>query len=145
MDFKQDRVKMTQNTLVGSVNCEWYEARYRPIGCVSNIAAVQTFVCPRWPLCVSREKFKGERVPTLQEAVEECINHQLTIFFDVKDQPDKVLALSRNSPYFLDTTGDLRGLDIALSNMVMAPSCLLIVYHIAYTSNPLSSFQVSSG
>uniref|UniRef100_A0A4W5R755 Glycerophosphodiester phosphodiesterase 1 n=1 Tax=Hucho hucho TaxID=62062 RepID=A0A4W5R755_9TELE len=39
-----------------------------------------------------REKFKGERVPTLQEAVEECINHQLTIFFDVKDQPDKAAA-----------------------------------------------------
>uniref|UniRef100_A0A8C7VCC0 GP-PDE domain-containing protein n=1 Tax=Oncorhynchus mykiss TaxID=8022 RepID=A0A8C7VCC0_ONCMY len=38
------------------------------------------------------EKFKGERVPTLQEAVEECINHQLTIFFDVKDQPDKAAA-----------------------------------------------------
>ncbi|KAJ7989331.1 hypothetical protein DPEC_G00303430 [Dallia pectoralis] len=39
-----------------------------------------------------REKFKGERVPTLQEAVEECIKHQLTIFFDVKDQPDKAAA-----------------------------------------------------
>uniref|UniRef100_A0A8C7KCT9 Glycerophosphodiester phosphodiesterase 1 n=1 Tax=Oncorhynchus kisutch TaxID=8019 RepID=A0A8C7KCT9_ONCKI len=37
-------------------------------------------------------KFKGEKVPTLQEAVEECINHQLTIFFDVKDQPDKAAA-----------------------------------------------------
>uniref|UniRef100_A0A8C7KCT0 Glycerophosphodiester phosphodiesterase 1 n=1 Tax=Oncorhynchus kisutch TaxID=8019 RepID=A0A8C7KCT0_ONCKI len=39
-----------------------------------------------------QEKFKGEKVPTLQEAVEECINHQLTIFFDVKDQPDKAAA-----------------------------------------------------
>ncbi|KAL0993431.1 hypothetical protein UPYG_G00107800 [Umbra pygmaea] len=39
-----------------------------------------------------REKFKGERVPTLQEAVEECIKHQLNIFFDVKDQADKAAA-----------------------------------------------------
>jgi hypothetical protein len=85
-------------------------------------------------LCVSREKFKGERVPTLQEAVEECINHQLTIFFDVKDQPDKVSSRSWNSPYFLETTGDLRGLDKGY--MVMSPSCLLIVPHIAYTSSP---------
>ncbi|XP_069005214.1 LOW QUALITY PROTEIN: glycerophosphodiester phosphodiesterase 1-like [Embiotoca jacksoni] len=37
-----------------------------------------------------RDKFTAEKVPTLQEAVEECIKHQLTIFFDVKGQPDKV-------------------------------------------------------
>lgn len=42
---------------------------------------------------VSRDKFSGEKVPTLQEAVEECIRHQLTIFFDVKGQPDKVLNI----------------------------------------------------
>ena len=42
---------------------------------------------------VSREKFSGEKVPTLQEAVEECMRHQLTIFFDVKGQPDKVLNI----------------------------------------------------
>lgn len=39
---------------------------------------------------MSRDKFSGEKVPTLQEAVEECIRHQLTIFFDVKGHPDKV-------------------------------------------------------
>ncbi|KAJ8254195.1 hypothetical protein COCON_G00208070 [Conger conger] len=31
-----------------------------------------------------RDKFPGQKVPTLLEAVEECIKHQLTIFFDVK-------------------------------------------------------------
>ncbi|XP_034567173.1 glycerophosphodiester phosphodiesterase 1-like isoform X2 [Notolabrus celidotus] len=36
-----------------------------------------------------KDKFSVERVPTLQEAVQECIKHQLTIFFDVKGQPDK--------------------------------------------------------
>uniref|UniRef100_UPI0037E84AD2 glycerophosphodiester phosphodiesterase 1-like n=1 Tax=Semicossyphus pulcher TaxID=241346 RepID=UPI0037E84AD2 len=36
-----------------------------------------------------KDKFSGEKVPTLQEAVQECIRHQLTIFFDVKGQPDK--------------------------------------------------------
>ncbi|XP_067333458.1 glycerophosphodiester phosphodiesterase 1-like [Channa argus] len=38
-------------------------------------------------------KFVGERVPTLQEAVEECIRHQLTIFFNVKDPGDKAAAV----------------------------------------------------
>ncbi|XP_073351177.1 glycerophosphodiester phosphodiesterase 1-like [Pagrus major] len=40
-----------------------------------------------------KDKFSGEKVPTLQEAVEECIRHQLTIFFDVKDQPDKAASV----------------------------------------------------
>nr|XP_040046782.1 glycerophosphodiester phosphodiesterase 1-like [Gasterosteus aculeatus aculeatus] len=39
-----------------------------------------------------KDKFSGEKVPTLQEAVEECLRHQLTIFFDVKSQPDKAAA-----------------------------------------------------
>lgn len=38
----------------------------------------------------NRDRYSGEKVPTLQEAVEECITHQLTIFFDVKNEPDKV-------------------------------------------------------
>ncbi|XP_053193867.1 glycerophosphodiester phosphodiesterase 1-like [Scomber japonicus] len=42
-----------------------------------------------------RERFSGEKVPTLQEAVEECIRHQLTIFFDVKSQPDKAASVLR--------------------------------------------------
>lgn len=37
-----------------------------------------------------REKFHGEKIPTLQEAVEECISLQLTIYFDVKGHPDEV-------------------------------------------------------
>ncbi|KAJ8346050.1 hypothetical protein SKAU_G00302430 [Synaphobranchus kaupii] len=39
-----------------------------------------------------RDKFPGQKVPTLQEAVEECIKHQLTIFFDVKGHPDEAAA-----------------------------------------------------
>ncbi|KAG7460154.1 hypothetical protein MATL_G00218260 [Megalops atlanticus] len=42
-----------------------------------------------------REKFPGEKVPTLQEAVEECIRHQLTIYFDVKGHPDEAVAALR--------------------------------------------------
>lgn len=37
-----------------------------------------------------REKFAGEKIPTLEEAVEECIKLQLTIYFDVKGHPDQV-------------------------------------------------------
>ncbi|XP_026160009.1 glycerophosphodiester phosphodiesterase 1 [Mastacembelus armatus] len=39
-----------------------------------------------------REKFAGEKVPTLEEAVEECIKLQLTIYFDVKGHPDEAAA-----------------------------------------------------
>lgn len=42
------------------------------------------------PSCCNRDRYSGEKVPTLQEAVEECITHQLIVFFDVKDEPDKV-------------------------------------------------------
>lgn len=38
----------------------------------------------------TREKFAGEKIPTLEEAVEECIKLQLTIYFDVKGHPDEV-------------------------------------------------------
>ncbi|XP_038816420.1 glycerophosphodiester phosphodiesterase 1 [Salvelinus namaycush] len=38
------------------------------------------------------DKFQGEKVPTLQEAVEECIKLQLTIYFDVKGHPDEAAA-----------------------------------------------------
>nr|XP_020477790.1 glycerophosphodiester phosphodiesterase 1-like isoform X2 [Monopterus albus] len=40
-----------------------------------------------------KDKFSGETVPTLQEAVEECIRHQLIIFFDVRGQPDKAASV----------------------------------------------------
>nr|XP_043903124.1 glycerophosphodiester phosphodiesterase 1-like [Solea senegalensis] len=42
-----------------------------------------------------RDKFVGERIPTLQEAVEECIRLRLTIYFDVKGQPDQAIAAFR--------------------------------------------------
>lgn len=38
----------------------------------------------------TRDKFAGEKIPTLEEAVEECIKLQLTIYFDVKGHPDEV-------------------------------------------------------
>ncbi|XP_015224900.1 PREDICTED: glycerophosphodiester phosphodiesterase 1-like [Cyprinodon variegatus] len=37
-----------------------------------------------------RSKFVGEKIPTLEEAVKECIKLQLTIYFDVKGHPDEV-------------------------------------------------------
>ncbi|XP_034441329.1 glycerophosphodiester phosphodiesterase 1 [Hippoglossus hippoglossus] len=39
-----------------------------------------------------REKFAGETIPTLEEAVEECIKLQLVIYFDVKGHPDEAAA-----------------------------------------------------
>lgn len=39
---------------------------------------------------VYRDKFRGEKIPTLEEAVEECIRLQLIIYFDVKGHPDEV-------------------------------------------------------
>ncbi|CAN9510088.1 unnamed protein product [Ophioblennius macclurei] len=39
-----------------------------------------------------RDKFAGEKIPTLEEAVEECIRLQLTIYFDVKGHPDEAAA-----------------------------------------------------
>ncbi|XP_008301473.1 glycerophosphodiester phosphodiesterase 1 [Stegastes partitus] len=39
-----------------------------------------------------RNKFAGEKIPTLEEAVEECIKLQLTIYFDVKGHPDEAAA-----------------------------------------------------
>ncbi len=41
-------------------------------------------------LVASSDRFRGEKVPTLQEAVEECIKRRLTIYFDVKGHPDEV-------------------------------------------------------
>lgn len=38
----------------------------------------------------TREKFAGQKIPTLEEAVEECIKLQLNIYFDVKGHPDEV-------------------------------------------------------
>lgn len=38
------------------------------------------------------DKFVGEKIPTLAEAVEECIKLQLTIYFDVKGHPDEAAA-----------------------------------------------------
>lgn len=42
------------------------------------------------PSALTRQKFAGEKIPTLEEAVKECIKLQLTIYFDVKGHPDEV-------------------------------------------------------
>ncbi|RVE75623.1 hypothetical protein OJAV_G00000610 [Oryzias javanicus] len=39
-----------------------------------------------------RYKFAGEKIPTLVEAVEECMKLQLSIYFDVKGHPDEAAA-----------------------------------------------------
>lgn len=54
------------------------------------------------------DRFRGEKVPTLQEAVEECIKRQLTIYFDVKGHPDEAAAalkeLFRKYPVLYNTS-----------------------------------------
>ncbi|KAK0142010.1 Glycerophosphodiester phosphodiesterase 1 [Merluccius polli] len=54
------------------------------------------------------EKFSGERIPTLEEAVEECIKLQLSIYFDVKGHPDEAAAalghLYRKHPVLYNTS-----------------------------------------
>lgn len=47
-------------------------------------------VCDSCSAITIRERFAGERIPTLEEAVEECIKLQLSIYFDVKGHPDEV-------------------------------------------------------
>lgn len=37
-----------------------------------------------------RNDFPDEKIPTLREAVTESLNHNLTIFFDVKGHANKV-------------------------------------------------------
>ncbi|XP_056136753.1 glycerophosphodiester phosphodiesterase 1 [Lampris incognitus] len=43
-----------------------------------------------------RDRFAGEKIPTLEEAVEECIKLQLIIYFDVKGHPDQAAAALKN-------------------------------------------------
>ncbi|XP_068606986.1 glycerophosphodiester phosphodiesterase 1 [Brachionichthys hirsutus] len=38
------------------------------------------------------DKFAGEKIPTLEEAVEECIRLQLVVYFDVKGHAEKAAA-----------------------------------------------------
>ncbi|XP_034395782.1 glycerophosphodiester phosphodiesterase 1-like [Cyclopterus lumpus] len=62
-------------------------------GPVSNLPLVQLKKLDAAARHRLKDKFSGEKVPTLQEAVEECIRHQLTIFFDVKGQADKAASV----------------------------------------------------
>ncbi|TNN68887.1 Glycerophosphodiester phosphodiesterase 1 [Liparis tanakae] len=62
-------------------------------GPVSNLQLVQLKKLDAAAHHRLKDKFRGEKVPTLQEAVEECIRHQLTIFFDVKGQADKATSV----------------------------------------------------
>lgn len=43
-----------------------------------------------------RNEFPDERIPTLKEAVTECLRHNLTIFFDVKGHADMASAALKN-------------------------------------------------
>ncbi|XP_013883481.1 glycerophosphodiester phosphodiesterase 1 [Austrofundulus limnaeus] len=43
-----------------------------------------------------RNKFAGEKIPTLEEAVKECIKLQLIVYFDVKGHPDEAAAAFRD-------------------------------------------------
>ncbi|XP_073883942.1 glycerophosphodiester phosphodiesterase 1 isoform X4 [Macaca fascicularis] len=60
-----------------------------------------------------RNDFPDEKIPTLREAVAECLNHNLTIFFDVKGHANKMRQTDRNvitalthRPWSLSHTGD---------------------------------------
>lgn len=43
-----------------------------------------------------RNEFPDEKIPTLKEAVTECLSHNLTIFFDVKGHADMASAALKN-------------------------------------------------
>lgn len=60
----------------------------------------------------NRDRFAGEKIPTLEEAVEECIKLQLTIYFDVKGHPDEVKKKS-----ICDTVGLFHLLVISIVNI----------------------------
>ncbi|XP_045398658.1 glycerophosphodiester phosphodiesterase 1 isoform X2 [Lemur catta] len=60
-----------------------------------------------------RNDFPDEKIPTLREAVAECLNHNLTIFFDVKGHAHKMRQTDPNvvtalihRPWSLSHTGD---------------------------------------
>ncbi|KAM6972839.1 glycerophosphodiester phosphodiesterase 1 [Aplochiton taeniatus] len=54
------------------------------------------------------DRFAGEKIPTLQEAVKECIKLGLIIYFDVKGHPDEAAAalkdLYHNHPVLYNTS-----------------------------------------
>lgn len=54
------------------------------------------------------DRFAGEKIPTLREAVEECIKLGLIIYFDVKGHPDEAAAalkdLYHNHPVLYNTS-----------------------------------------
>ncbi|XP_053412231.1 glycerophosphodiester phosphodiesterase 1 isoform X2 [Nycticebus coucang] len=60
-----------------------------------------------------RNDFPNEKIPTLREAVAECLNYNLTIFFDVKGHAKKMRKTDKNvitalthRPWSLSHTGD---------------------------------------
>lgn len=71
------RLARKNDRLVSNIEYKWARPTWR-----------QQVVCFCW--LPSSDRFRGEKVPTLQEAVEECIKRQLTIYFDVKGHPDEV-------------------------------------------------------
>lgn len=50
-----------------------------------------------FPSLSYRNDFLHEKVPTLREAVAESLNHNLTIFFDVKGHANKVQFIPQTS------------------------------------------------
>jgi len=56
-----------------------------------QVMSVHSVMFPTCVSSVTSDTFAGEKIPTLEEAVEECIKLQLTIYFDVKGHPDEVL------------------------------------------------------
>lgn len=50
----------------------------------------------------SRNDFPNEKIPTLREAVSESLNHNLTIFFDVKGHANMVQSVAYTSFFSKD-------------------------------------------
>ncbi|XP_077461440.1 glycerophosphodiester phosphodiesterase 1 isoform X2 [Stigmatopora argus] len=60
-----------------------------------------------------RDTFAGEKIPTLTQAVDECIKLKLSIYFDVKGHPDKIRQTNQlvvtaltHRPWSLSRFGD---------------------------------------
>lgn len=75
-------------------SCYYHRALQIAISSLTTISNSKLSVLFAWETdfvsLVTRERFAGEKIPTLEEAVEECIKLQLTIYFDVKGHPDEV-------------------------------------------------------
>lgn len=73
--------------------------------------------------------------------MEECIKHQLTVFFDVKDEPDKV---GKNNIILMQDANTKCGISPELTHLLQAASALHKMYKkfpVLYNTSLVSSFE----